>query len=136
MTTVSTSKQFGLWFLVLLCLHLVVTIGNAESQHHHRRQRQPYGGYAADSRDADDALNDVTPYQRSSYRGRDTSRRQLNENDVNYQFSNRQLTTSGTEQLSRRQLRKQQQRLEKQARGQVRSGEMQSEGNKCHIWVP
>lgn len=137
MTTVFTSKQFSLCCFVLLCLHFIVIVSNAESQqHHHRQQRQPYGGDTVDSQDADDATNDVSPYQRSSYRGRDTARRQFNENDVNYQFGNRQLATSGAEQLSRRQLRKQQQRLEKLARNQVPSIEMTSEGNKCHIWVP
>ncbi|XP_036216010.1 von Willebrand factor D and EGF domain-containing protein [Bactrocera oleae] len=137
MTTVFTSKQFSLCCFVLLCLHFIVIVSNAESQqHHHRQQRQPYGGDTVDSQDADDATNDVSPYQRSSYRGRDTARRQFNENDVNYQFGNRQLATSGAEQLSRRQLRKQQQRLEKQARSQVPPIEMTSEGNKCHIWVP
>ncbi|XP_017465117.1 PREDICTED: von Willebrand factor D and EGF domain-containing protein [Rhagoletis zephyria] len=146
MTTLLVRKTSHAFLLLLLCLHFIAFVANAEAQwqrrrQRNRRQRLPYAmtEEPSDGYDDDDAeSNDVTPYQqRSSYRRSNARRRQFDVDDANYQqLNNRQLTTSGSQQLTRRQLRKEQQRLPKQARGQMRSGEMQMDGNKCHIWVP
>ncbi|XP_067625169.1 fibrillin-2 [Eurosta solidaginis] len=132
MPIVPALKPIYFWFSLLLCLQFIAVFAKAETQQHNRRQRQPY--IVADR--ADDASNEVNPHQRSSYRRGDARHSQLNVEDENYHYNKRLLTTSDTQQLTRRQLRKKQQQLQKQARGQARSDEMQADGNKCQIWVP